>query len=146
VTAHTNQFFQIQLTPQKDLLVLSPSFLIVCKSHTTHLELCSSTKPHWNTAISITKHWTPREHNNDIHCLGFKSSIFPSLVLQLTNYGSSLLMCSFLLTYIQYGWGYRVSLERGAGSREKESGEQGKRERGAGIVVRNPEIDKFHQK
>jgi hypothetical protein len=34
-----------------------------------------------------------------------------------------------------------VSLERGAGSEE-----QGKRERGAGIVVRNPEIDKFHQK
>jgi hypothetical protein len=34
-----------------------------------------------------------------------------------------------------------VSLERGA-----ESGERGKRERGAGIVVRNPEIDKFHQK
>jgi hypothetical protein len=34
-----------------------------------------------------------------------------------------------------------VSLEWGAGS-----GEQGKRERGAGIVVRNPEIDKFHQK
>jgi hypothetical protein len=51
-----------------------------------------------------------------------------------------------------------VSLERGAGSgergagkkrtgsREKENGEQGKRERGAEIVVRNPEIDKFHQK
>jgi hypothetical protein len=33
------------------------------------------------------------------------------------------------------------SLERGAGS-----GEQEKRERGAGIVVRNPEIDKFYQK
>jgi hypothetical protein len=34
-----------------------------------------------------------------------------------------------------------VSLERGAGS-----GEQGKREPGVGIVVRNPEIVKFHQK
>jgi hypothetical protein len=40
----------------------------------------------------------------------------------------------------------RLACEPGAGSREKESGEQGKRERGAGIVVRNPEIDKFHQK
>jgi hypothetical protein len=39
-----------------------------------------------------------------------------------------------------------VSLEQGAGSRKKESGEQEKRERGAGIVVRNLEIDKFHQK
>jgi hypothetical protein len=35
----------------------------------------------------------------------------------------------------------RLAREPGAGS-----GEQGKRERGAGIVVRNPEIDKFHQK
>jgi hypothetical protein len=35
----------------------------------------------------------------------------------------------------------RLAHEPGAGS-----GEQGKRERGAGIVVRNPEIDKFHQK
>jgi hypothetical protein len=34
-----------------------------------------------------------------------------------------------------------VSLERGAGS-----GEQGKEERGARIVVRNHEIDKFHQR
>jgi hypothetical protein len=34
-----------------------------------------------------------------------------------------------------------LAREPGAGS-----GEQGKRERGAGIVVRNPEIDKFHQK
>jgi hypothetical protein len=34
-----------------------------------------------------------------------------------------------------------LACEPGAGS-----GEQGKRERGAGIVVRNPEIDKFHQK
>jgi hypothetical protein len=32
-----------------------------------------------------------------------------------------------------------VSLERGAGS-----GERGKRERGVGIAVRNPKIDKFH--
>jgi hypothetical protein len=32
-------------------------------------------------------------------------------------------------------------LELGAGS-----GEQREREREAGIVVRNPEIDKFHQK
>jgi hypothetical protein len=37
--------------------------------------------------------------------------------------------------------GMRLAHEPGAGS-----GEQGKRERGAGIVVRNPEIDKFHQK
>jgi hypothetical protein len=35
----------------------------------------------------------------------------------------------------------RLARELGAGS-----GEQGKRERGVGIVVRNPEIDKFHQK
>jgi hypothetical protein len=35
----------------------------------------------------------------------------------------------------------RLASEPGAGS-----GEQGKREQGAGIVVRNPEIDKFHQK
>jgi hypothetical protein len=35
----------------------------------------------------------------------------------------------------------RLAREPGAGS-----GEQGKRERGVGIVVRNPEIDKFHQK
>jgi hypothetical protein len=35
----------------------------------------------------------------------------------------------------------RLARELGAGS-----GEQGRRERGAGIVVRNPEIDKFHQK
>jgi hypothetical protein len=34
-----------------------------------------------------------------------------------------------------------LAYELGAGS-----GEQGKRERGAGIVIRNPEIDKFHQK
>jgi hypothetical protein len=34
-----------------------------------------------------------------------------------------------------------VSLERGAGSGERE-----KRERGAGIVVRNPKIDKFPEK
>jgi hypothetical protein len=34
-----------------------------------------------------------------------------------------------------------LAREPGAGS-----GEQGKRERGVGIVVRNPEIDKFHQK
>jgi hypothetical protein len=34
-----------------------------------------------------------------------------------------------------------LARELGAGS-----GEQGKRERGAGIVVRNPKIDKFHQK
>jgi hypothetical protein len=34
-----------------------------------------------------------------------------------------------------------VSLEQGTGNGERE-----KRERGAGIVVRNPEIDKFHQK
>jgi hypothetical protein len=32
-----------------------------------------------------------------------------------------------------------LAREPGAGS-----GEQGKRKRGAGIVVRNPEIDKFH--
>jgi hypothetical protein len=37
--------------------------------------------------------------------------------------------------------GMRLAREPGAGS-----GEQGKRERGAGIVVRNLEIDKFHQK
>jgi hypothetical protein len=37
--------------------------------------------------------------------------------------------------------GMRLAREPGAGS-----GEQGKRERGVGIVVRNPEIDKFHQK
>jgi hypothetical protein len=35
----------------------------------------------------------------------------------------------------------RLACELGVGS-----GEQGKREQGAGIVVRNPEIDKFHQK
>jgi hypothetical protein len=34
-----------------------------------------------------------------------------------------------------------MSLEWGVGS-----GERGKRERGAGIIIRNPEIDKFHQK
>jgi hypothetical protein len=33
----------------------------------------------------------------------------------------------------------RLVCEPGAGS-----GERGKRERGAGIVVRNPKIDKFH--
>jgi hypothetical protein len=37
--------------------------------------------------------------------------------------------------------GMRLAREPGA-----RSGEQGKRERGAGIVVRNPEIEKFHQK
>jgi hypothetical protein len=35
----------------------------------------------------------------------------------------------------------RLARELGEGS-----GERGKRERGAGIVVRNPEIDKLHQK
>jgi hypothetical protein len=35
----------------------------------------------------------------------------------------------------------RLARERGAGS-----GERGKRERGVGIVVSNPEIDKFDQK
>jgi hypothetical protein len=35
----------------------------------------------------------------------------------------------------------RLAREPGAGSGERE-----KRERGAGFVVRNPEIDKFHQK
>jgi hypothetical protein len=35
----------------------------------------------------------------------------------------------------------RLAREPGTGS-----GEQGKRERGVGTVVRNPEIDKFHQK
>jgi hypothetical protein len=40
----------------------------------------------------------------------------------------------------------RLAREPGAGSGEKESGEWRKRERGARIVVRNPEIDKFHQK
>jgi hypothetical protein len=34
-----------------------------------------------------------------------------------------------------------VNLERGA-----RSGERGKRERRARIVIRNPKIDKFHQK
>jgi hypothetical protein len=34
-----------------------------------------------------------------------------------------------------------MSLEQGVGN-----GERGKREWGAGIVVRNPNIDKFHQK
>jgi hypothetical protein len=37
----------------------------------------------------------------------------------------------------------RMWLAREPGAR---SGERGKRERGAGIVVKNPEIDKFHQK
>jgi hypothetical protein len=37
--------------------------------------------------------------------------------------------------------GMRLAYEPGAGS-----GERGKREWGAGFVVRNPEIDKFHQK
>jgi hypothetical protein len=37
----------------------------------------------------------------------------------------------------------RLAREPGAGSG---SGEWEKRKRGAGIVVRNPEIDKFHQK
>jgi hypothetical protein len=40
----------------------------------------------------------------------------------------------------RYSWMW-LACEPGAGS-----GEQGKRERGAGIVVRNPEIDNFHQK
>jgi hypothetical protein len=34
-----------------------------------------------------------------------------------------------------------MSLERGAGSKER-----GKRERGAGIVVKNPEMEKMDQK
>jgi hypothetical protein len=37
--------------------------------------------------------------------------------------------------------GTKLIRELGAGS-----GEQGKRERGIGIVIRNPEIKKFHQK
>jgi hypothetical protein len=37
--------------------------------------------------------------------------------------------------------GMRLAHEPGAGSGERE-----KREWGAGIVIRNPEIDKFHQK
>jgi hypothetical protein len=40
----------------------------------------------------------------------------------------------------------RLVREPRAGSGEKESGEQRKRERGAKIVVRNPKIGKFHQK
>jgi hypothetical protein len=34
----------------------------------------------------------------------------------------------------------------GSGKRGAGSGEQGKRERGVGIVIRNPKKDKFHQK
>jgi hypothetical protein len=43
--------------------------------------------------------------------------------------------------YVDVDEGMRLTREPGAVSREG-----GKRERGTGIVIRNPEIDKFHQK